>query len=148
MYHIAIFKVPHHPLQSTTSPSLKYHTTFFKVPHRHFQSTTPPSSKYRTTLFKVQHHPLQSTTKTFKTWLRIFDSVRPARSRERLPLYDALRYNVLKSMIGTDISVGRTTAERYEEQRKKHETEDGTTIQVNGKYGWISFLSYLYNNDL
>ena len=61
-YHITLFKVPHHPLQSTTSPSSKYHITLFKVPHHPIQSTTQFSSKYHTILFKVPHHPLQRTT--------------------------------------------------------------------------------------
>ena len=61
-YHIILFKVPHHPLQSTTPPSSKYHIILFKVPHHPLQSTTSFSSKYHTTLFKVPHHPLQSTT--------------------------------------------------------------------------------------
>ena len=61
-YHATLFKIPHNPLQSTTPPSSKYHTTLFKVPHHPLQSTTPPSAKYHTTLFKVPHHPLQSTT--------------------------------------------------------------------------------------
>ena len=42
-YHMTLFKVPHHPLQSTTPPSLKYNTTLFKVPHRPLQSSTSPS---------------------------------------------------------------------------------------------------------
>ena len=40
-----LFKIPHHPLktttpllQSTISPSLKYHTALFKVLHLHLQS--------------------------------------------------------------------------------------------------------------
>ena len=63
-YHTTLFKVPHHPLQSTTSPSSKYHITIFKVPHHPLQSTTSPSSKYHITLFNVPHHPLQSTITT------------------------------------------------------------------------------------
>ena len=66
---ITLFKIPHHPPQSTTSPSSKYHTTLFKVPHHLFkvphhplQRTTPHSSNHHTTLFKVPHHPLQSIT--------------------------------------------------------------------------------------
>ena len=59
-YYITLFKVPHHPLQSTTPPSSMYHTTIFKVPHHPLQSTTSPSSKYHTTIFKVSYHPLQS----------------------------------------------------------------------------------------
>ena len=55
MYHTILFKVPHHPLQSNTPSSSKYHTTLFKVPHRPLQSTIPPSSKYHTILFKVLH---------------------------------------------------------------------------------------------
>ena len=31
-------------LQSTTSHYLRYHTTLFKVPHHPLQSTTPPST--------------------------------------------------------------------------------------------------------
>ena len=56
-----LFQVPHHPLQSTTSPSSKYHTTLFKLSHHHLQSSTHISSKYHTTLFKLSHHLLQST---------------------------------------------------------------------------------------
>ena len=41
-YHTTLFKVPHHPLQSTTPPSSKYHTTLFKVPYHPLQSTIPP----------------------------------------------------------------------------------------------------------
>ena len=48
-----LFKVPHHPLQSTTPPSSNRHTTLFKVAQHPHQSTTPPSSKYHITLFKV-----------------------------------------------------------------------------------------------
>ena len=63
-YHTTLFKVPHHPLQSTTPPSRssKYHTTLFKVPQHPLQRATPPSSKYHTTIFKVPHHPIQSKT--------------------------------------------------------------------------------------
>ena len=49
MYHITIFKIPHHPLQST-------------IPHSPLQNITPPYSKYHTTIFKVPHHALRSTT--------------------------------------------------------------------------------------
>ena len=62
-YHITLFNVAHHLLQSTNPPFSKYHTTLFKVSHHHhqsttppssdLQSTTPPSSKYHTTVFKV-----------------------------------------------------------------------------------------------
>ena len=61
-YHTILFKVPQHTLQSTTPPSSSYHITLFKVPHNPLQSTTPPSSKYHTILFKVTQHPLQATT--------------------------------------------------------------------------------------
>ena len=61
----SLFKVPHYPLQSTTSPSSKYHTTLFKVSHYRLQSTTLPSSKYHTTLFKVSHQPLQTISKYY-----------------------------------------------------------------------------------
>ena len=43
-----LFKIPFHPLQSTTTPSSKYCTTLFKVPQNPLQSTTPLSSKEHT----------------------------------------------------------------------------------------------------
>ena len=55
----ALFNVPDHYLQSTTSSSSKYQTTLFKVPHHPIESNKPLSSKYNTTLFKVTNHPLQ-----------------------------------------------------------------------------------------
>ena len=82
-YHITLLKVPQHSLKGTTSHYSKYHITLFKVthnlfkvPHHPFQSTTQPlqrttspfskyhttSSKYHITLFEVSHHHLQSTT--------------------------------------------------------------------------------------
>ena len=71
---ITLFNVPHHPLQSTTTPlqstllpsttppSLKYRNTIFQVPHplqsttHPLQSSTTPSSKYHATLSKVPHN--------------------------------------------------------------------------------------------
>ena len=50
-YQATLYKVPHHPLQSTTPPSSKYHTTLFKVPQH-------PLHRYHTTFYKVQYHPL------------------------------------------------------------------------------------------
>ena len=54
--------VPHHTLQSTTTPSSKYNTALLKVPHHPLQRNTPPCSKYHTTFFKKPRHHLQSTT--------------------------------------------------------------------------------------
>ena len=62
-YNHTLFKVTHHPLQSTTSPSSKYHDTHYKVPHHPLLSITTASSKYHTAIFKVPRHPLQSTTR-------------------------------------------------------------------------------------
>ena len=56
LLYTTLFKVSHHPLQSTTQPFSKYHTTLFKVPHNPLQSTTQPSSKYHTTLFKCLYY--------------------------------------------------------------------------------------------
>ena len=62
-YHITLFKVPHHPRQSTTPPfTKKYRTTLFKVPHHTLHIITPSSSKYQTNLFKLPHHPIHITT--------------------------------------------------------------------------------------
>ena len=68
-YHRYVFRSTYQPLQSTT-PSSKYHIALFKVPHNPLQNTTQPSSKYHTTLFKVSHHPLQSTTSKHHPTLR------------------------------------------------------------------------------
>ena len=72
-YHTTLFRVSHHPLQSTTSPSSKNHLTLFKaspsskIPDDLLQCTTLPSSKYHTTLFKVSYHPLKSIIHPFKS---------------------------------------------------------------------------------
>ena len=36
IYHLTLFKLPHHPLQITITPSSNYHTILFKVPYFYF----------------------------------------------------------------------------------------------------------------
>ena len=79
-----LFRVPHHPSQSTTSHSYKYHITLFKISHHTFKSTTPPSSN--TTLFKLPHRPLQGTT--------------PPSSKYHTTPFKVQRYTVSSSELG------------------------------------------------
>ena len=99
-YHTALFKVLHHPLQSTTPPSSKYHTAnqtcqiwcrlkkqfeldwiiiilnenakikFENIKMQHLDSIENWTSRIRTGL-STQHLALECETKSCRIWIRL-----------------------------------------------------------------------------
>ena len=120
VYDITLFKVPHHTLQSTTSPSSKYHTTLFKVPHHPLQSTTSTSSKYHTTLFKVPHNPLQSTTHPLQSTTPPLQSTTQPSSK----------YHTTSSKYYTTSSKYYTTSSKYQWFPETNHRHEQTQLEV------------------